>query len=278
MILLDLNQIMYSNIAMSIKKNDMIEENLLRHMVLNTIRSNLMKFKSKFSRLVICVDSKNNWRKEVFPYYKARRAIDRDKSLLNWPKIFGIMEKLTQEIKENFNYPVIAVDGAEADDIIGELVRFSTGFNILILSADKDFGQLHDKINMQYDPVRKREIKVSNPQDALKEHIIRGDFGDGIPNILSADDSIISGRRQTPITKKQVEIWFATKLEDFSYEVLRNYKRNEMLIDLNFTPEKIKQQIKTVYDLEIQKEKNDLLPYFMKHNLRNLMENLQDFV
>lgn len=80
MIILDLNQVMISNLMAQIGNhtNIDIDENLLRHMILNTIRALNMKFKNEYGELVIACDDKNYWRKDIFPYYKAKRAEDRE--------------------------------------------------------------------------------------------------------------------------------------------------------------------------------------------------------
>jgi hypothetical protein len=278
MILLDLHQVIYSNIAMSIKKTDEIEEDLIRHMILNTIRSNNMKFKSQFGKLIIVADHKVNWRKKIFPYYKAGRKKALEKSVLNWPKLFEIMDKVKGELHEFMPYPFVMAEGAEADDCMAAMVTYFPGEPILILSADKDFVQLHDRLNTsQYDPVRKKQIQVSNPALALKEHIIRGDSGDGIPNILSPDDCFVRERRQSPVTKKQLEIWLEIDPDSYEYEARRNFRRNQTLIDLSFVPPEIEQDIFAAYEANSKKTYDKMFGYFMDKGLKNLMENINDF-
>lgn len=259
---------------------------MLRHMVLNTLRSNRMKFGGKYGDLIIASDAQNNWRKEIFPYYKASRAKNRDArngGVLNWPKIFGIMDTLKAELKEFFPYPMIQVEGAEADDIIGYLVRLQGKH--LILSGDRDYCQLHHYNIEQYDPVRKKRVETAAPTLDLIEKIIRGDPGDGIPNILSPDDSFVQGKRQTPIYKAFVEKLQSESVDGdgrprtplLEGETLRNYKRNETLIDLTFTPESIIEKIHQEFKSQQGKTRQKLLAYFIDKELINLMAALQEF-
>jgi hypothetical protein len=283
MILVDFNQIMIANLMMQLgnHKNAELDENMLRHMILNSIRSNKQKFTAEFGEMVICADDKNYWRRAAFPYYKASRKKNRESSELDWNAIFTSLNKIREEIKTFFPYKVIQIETAEADDIIGVIVHkegtpMNSGEKILILSSDKDYIQLHKYGNVsQYDPARKKYVRHSNPEQYLVEHIIKGDTGDGVPNILSADNCLVVGERQRPITQKRLDEWASGKT--MTEEVLRNYKRNEMLIDLTNVPEAIKEQITEKYDEVHSNDRSQLFNYFMANKLRNLMENITDF-
>ena len=283
MILVDLNQVMISNMMAQIgnHKNMPIDENMLRHMILNTLRSNRMKFKDEFGELVICADDKNFWRKDVFPYYKANRKKSRDASELDWSAIFTSLNKIRSELREFFPYRLIQIETAEADDVIAVIVQqegteLNTGEPILILSGDKDYIQLHKYANVkQYDPTRKRWITHSSPEKYLYEHIIRGDSGDGVPNILSPDNCLVIGQRQRPITKKRLE-----ELQDINTmdeETKRNYMRNKAMIDLEQIPSYISEQISEAWNAEENRNRSQLLNYFIKNKLKHLMESISDF-
>jgi hypothetical protein len=274
---------MIANLMMQLgnHKNAELDENMLRHMILNSIRSNKQKFTAEFGEMIICADDKNYWRRTAFPYYKASRRKNRDASELDWNAIFTSLNKIREEIKTFFPYKVIQIETAEADDIIGVIVHkegtpMNSGEKILILSSDKDYIQLHKYGNVsQYDPARKKYVRHSNPEQYLVEHIIKGDTGDGVPNILSADNCLVVGERQRPITQKRLDEWASGKT--MTEEVLRNYKRNEMLIDLTNVPEAIKEQIIEKYDEVHGNDRSQLFNYFMANKLRNLMENITDF-
>ena len=288
MILVDLNQVMISNLMQQIgfNKNSEIEEDLVRHMVLNSLRLYRRKFGEKYGELVICCDDKNYWRKQIFPYYKAHRKTDREKSPLDWNKIFTVLNKIRDELKENFPYRVLQVETAEADDIIGTLCnRFGKTLKaegeepILILSGDKDFGQLQKYANVeQFSPITKKWIRINNPEAFLREHIMKGDRGDGIPNFLSGDNCIVAGQRQKPLMSKKLDTWISLDPVDFCNDfMLRNYKRNEALVNLDMIPSEIQTQINKQYDEYQIPERKGLLNYFIKKRLKNLMEHVGEF-
>lgn len=290
MLILDLNQVMISNLMMSLSGHKIVmDENLLRHMILNTIRSNLVKFRKEYGDdLVIACDDRNYWRKAYFPYYKANRKKSRDASDLDWNNIFQSLNKIRDEIKDNFPYRTIQVESAEADDIIGTLCneygRDLGGEPILIISGDKDFVQLQKYTNVsQYDPVRKRWLKNQRPIEFLYEHIIRGDTGDGVPNFLSEDDIFISEGRQRPVTSKKLRAWVEELLngkdpsEVFTHEQLRNWNRNRTLIDLEMVPDDIREQILDQFNEQENRDRSRLFNYFIANKLKNLTEKIGEF-
>jgi len=276
--------VMLSNIMMQLGNhtNAEINESMVRHMVLNSIRMYRTKFGAEYGELVIACDNKNYWRRSLFPYYKANRKKSQAESELDWKAIFECLNKIRAELKEHFPYRIIDVETAEADDIIGTLCNEfgNTNTKILILSGDKDFQQLQRYINVeQYDPVRKKKIVCNDPDRFLKEHIIKGDAGDGIPNILSEDNCMVVGKRQTPVTQKKLDALINLDLDGkFDHPNFRNYMRNRQLISLDCIPEKIKSQILESYEEQASKKKTDLLNYFISNRLRNLTESIGDFV
>jgi len=288
MILLDLNQVMISNLMMQPGiASGGIDENLIRHMVLNSIRMYNVKFKAEYGDLVICADDKKYWRKDLFPYYKAARKKSREDSPYDWNLIFETLNRVRDEIRENFPYKVIQIDKTEADDVIGTIcinygveLKNSQSEKILILSSDKDFMQLQKFANVdQYSPMAKKFLKTSEPIKFLKEHILKGDRGDGIPNILSSDDTFITEARQKPVTEKKLNTWVAQKPEDFcDASMLRNYQRNESLIDLSKVPSEYADRILTAYRSPKEvKGKDKVLNYFIKNRMKQLMEHIQEF-
>ena len=280
MIIVDFNQVMISNLMMQIGNhtNIPIEEGLFRHMVINSLRSYKSKFGSKYGDMIIACDDKNYWRKQAFPYYKANRKKARDKSELDWNTIFEYFNKIRAEIKEFFPYRLVKVESAEADDIIATLVKtFSVeGEEIMILSGDKDFIQLHKYPNVkQYDPVRKKMIYNDDPNKYLFEHVLKGDAGDGVPNIFSDDDTFVSEKRQKPMTQKKMDQFYLSGKPDDVY--LRNFSRNQQLIDLNYIPENIKNAVIDKYNEESGKDRSKLFNYFVTYKLKHMMENVGEF-
>ena len=281
MIIVDLNQVMISTLMMQIgnHKNIKLEEDLVRHMVLNSLRAHKVKFSAEYGEMVIACDDKNYWRKQVYPYYKANRKKEREASELDWNTLFESLNRIRQELKDYFPYKVIQVDHAEADDIIAVLVKeYHSQGKLLILSGDKDFGQLQKYPNVtQYSPVLKKYISCTNPDLFLKEHILKGDSSDGVPNFLSEDNVFVMGIRQSPVTSKKLAGWILQEPEEFCNEaMLRNYKRNQRLIDLEFVPDEIKTQTLEQYNTQI-KDRSKLFNYFIQYQLKNLMEHINEF-
>lgn len=281
MILVDYSQTIISNLMAELngRKDVEIEINLLRHMVINTIRSYHVNFKDEYGELVIACDNRKYWRKEIFPYYKANRKKAREDSGYNWNAIFDAINTIKLELKEFFPYRVIEVERAEADDIIATLCKHITE-PIMIVSGDHDFVQLQKYPNVkQWSPITKKIIKCEfTPAQFLFEHIIKGDKGDGVPNVLTQDDAIINNLRQKPIQSKKMEMWFSDpSLRPTDVVFVKNFDRNERLIDLTKIPKDIEESIINTYHIHNLKDRSLIIEYFMKHKMKNLMENLEDF-
>ena len=284
---------MVSNLMMQLGNHTdaKIEEGLVRHMVLNAIRSYKQKFGEEYGEIIIACDDKNYWRRKIYPYYKANRKKSREESDIDWTTIFECFNKIRDELKEYFPYRVLKVDTAEADDIIGTLAQqygsYLVGHDtikILIMSGDKDFIQLQKFANVkQYDPVRKKFISHKNPELYLKEHIMRGDAGDGVPNFLSPDDVFVTKGRQKPIRQTNLDKWVNQSPETFGDieligdTMVRGYKRNESLIDLSKIPSDIYNMVVAQYEEQKDKKRGDLLNYFIKFKLKNLMPLIGEF-
>ena len=286
MILVDMNQVTISNLMMQIgsKQQNEVDEDLVRHMVLNSIRMYRSRFQGEYGELVLCYDSKKYWRRDYFPNYKSNRKKDRANSGLDWNTIFETLNNIRDEIKTHFPYKVLEVEGAEADDCIAAVVQHiavtPTEFEkVLILSGDKDFIQLqkHNFVK-QYSPVLKKFVKDINPDIYIREHVLKGDRSDGVPNFLSSDDTFVNELRQKPLTKKKLAVWIDLAPEDFCTEdMLRNYKRNRTLIDLEYIPSDLKERILEDYRKPPKGERSKLLNYFINKRLKNLMNDIGDF-
>ena len=290
MILVDLNQVMISNLMIQLKRSGgVVEEDLVRHMVLNSLKKYRGMFRPKYGELVICCDDTGYWRKDLFPYYKASRKKDRQSPSLDWNSIFVTLNNIRDELRENMPYLVIQVPNAEADHIIATLCQefgVSTrdqGMPILILSGDKDFVQLQKYWNVDnYNPILKKDVCVDNPERYLREHIMLGDRGDGVPNFLSPDDTFISGKRQKSISRLKLAEWAELEPEDFcTEEMLVGYMRNKALVDLSEIPDNISDQVIEQYAQHhysgTKNSRSKIIEYFMEKKLRNLMSDVQAF-
>ena len=278
MILIDLNQVMISNLMVNLQGNaGAVDENLVRHMVFNSIRMYKQKFGQKYGDVVICCDDKNYWRKQIFPHYKASRKDDREKSSYDWNEIFTALNNIRDEIRENAPYKVLQVEHAEADDIIGTIChthgQVLGGDPILILSGDKDFQQLQEYSNVeQFSPILKKFLKCVDPQGYLLEHIIKGDRGDGVPNILSPNDIFVSGGRQKPMTKKKMGEFLTNPPIDF-----KRFQENTVLVDLKQTPKDMQETILEQLNSSVQGSKRKLLDLFIAKKMNLLIECIEEF-
>ncbi len=282
MILIDFNQVVISGFTSFVSANKIKnpDEDLIRHVVINTLRTTINQFKHQYGEVVICCDNKKYWRKEVYPHYKAMRKKNREKSDLDWNKIFKILNELREDLKIHFPYKVIDVDGAEADDVIAILtMNKDPDEKIIICSSDGDFKQLQRYDNVkQYNPMNGTYIKSPDVLKELKEKIIRGDSGDGLSNILSQDDCFIVGKRQNAISSKKIELWIDKNPEEFCTEdMLARYNRNKLLIDFEEIPNSIKDSIINAYKNCIVGNKTNLYKYFIDKNLVNLMDVIDEF-
>ena len=280
MIIVDFNGIAVGNVIT--QKLD-IQEDLIRHMILNTLRMYNKKFRDKYGQMVIACDS-SSWRKEYFPQYKFKRKVGREESSMDWNEVFRIINLVREEIRTNMPYKVIHVQGAEADDIIGALAMETQEFgkheDVMIVSADKDFIQLQKHENVrQFSPMTKKFIDDKNPRMYLFEHILKGDSGDGIPNCLSGDDTFVDGVRQSPMTQKKIASYLAaTDLKEaMGEEIYRNYCRNKKLIDLEEMPDDLKSSIINTYEATKPPHKMKVLSYFIEKRCKMLIESIEEF-
>ena len=293
-VLVDFSQIAISSMFALGDGRD-VDESMLRHVILNSLRSIRNKTRH-YGEFILAIDSANSWRKEVFPYYKANRKKGREDSGLDWKTIYGYINNVKNEIRDNFKYKVIEVPRAEADDVIAALVMANSSIlsnsddkdNILIVSEDKDFIQLQRFGNVkQYAPIREKWLE-GNGEDYLFEHILKGDPGDGIPNFLSADSCLVEKVRQKPVMSKKMEEWkkldqegfykvLAKLSDELKIDVTRQYNRNKTVIDLAEIPSGLNQKILEEYENYKLPMKADLFGYFQKNQLRNLIEHINDF-
>ena len=284
MILVDMNQISLASVMMhlNITKRDSVESGMVRHMILNSLRMYRERFFEEYGELVICYDSKHYWRRDIFPQYKAGRKKTRDSSSHDWNDIFEFLNAFKDEMIEFMPYKVLEVYGAEADDIIYTLTHEFESDNgkTLILSGDKDFIQLQRYGNVtQYSPITKKFINGVVWNEYLDEHILRGDTSDGVPNVLSPDNTFVDGLRQRPLGKKKIQSWVEHNIEDVlpNDEVKRNFQRNKKLIDLTEAPQELFSEITKTWKEAKTNPRSKLLNYFIQNRLSDLMDCIGDF-
>ncbi len=274
--LVDFSQVFIGS-YMTASKFASVDMDVIRPAVLNTLRMYRTKFVAEFGELILCCDDRKTWRKEIFPNYKASRKKTRAATSIDWDNLYECLNVLKEELTEWFPYKLVQVEKAEADDIIAILVGLLNE-RTLILSSDKDFVQLHGFNVRQYSPMQKKFVE-GDAKWNLHEKIIKGDVGDGVPNIMSDDNVFVDeGRRQKPITKKKVDAWYELDPDMYcSSEMLRNYNRNKQLVDLGEVPESIRINITKQFESVAVGDRKRLLTYFINHRLKNLTESLSEF-
>jgi hypothetical protein len=299
MIILDFNAVALGVITSSefkpmLNGDENTVKNLVRHATLSTILSYKKKYGKEYGQIVIAADGKNYWRKENFPYYKGDRKKSREKSDINWKLVFDCLSEMRSDIKDLFPYKVLHLDRTEADDIIAVLSEWSqdneltnSGLyeepqKIMIVSPDHDFLQLQKWDNIyQFSPITKKQLKMSK-RDLYEKyitHIVKaGD--DGIPNILSADDCIVTeGVRQTPVSSKRLaEFMEHGKNACRTDEERRNWDRNESLISFDKIPQDIKDSIISEYISNTPKiDRMQIMNYLIKHRCKMLLDRIEEF-
>ncbi len=294
MILVDFNQVMIATVMINLRNSPTIDVDLVRHMVLNTLRSYRQRFGNKYGELVLCHDARHPWRRDIFPHYKANRAKQKAATLARvtaapdgveidetptWLHVINGLNQIRDELRETFPYKNVWVEHAEADDVIATICKHVHEPTIIV-SSDKDFQQLQKyKHVTQWSPTKKGLLKCKDPERFLREHIFRGDVSDGVPNFLSADDVfVVEGKRQKPISKKKLETWMDLDPDDFCTDVqLSNLDRNRQMVDFTYIPTEIADAALEAYAKTPEGARSKIFPYFMKHKLTRLMTNIQEF-
>lgn len=277
MIIIDYSQIAIANIIGGIEGE--LDENGIRHMVLNSIRGYLKRYKKEYGKKVILAcDGSSCWRKEVFPYYKANRRKTQANSKYNWEFIYTTMATIRDELKEWSPFYVLHFDDCEGDDVIYQMAN-DTSEKCLIISSDKDFVYLHHKPNIkQLSPITKKMVTYKDPVRTGLELIIRGDSADGVPNILSQDDTFVIGKRQRPLRKELVAKWVDLHPDQFCDETtIQYYKRNKTLIDLKSIPALVRVKVLHGYESMTPASASKFVKYLMMKKATLLINEIGDF-
>jgi 5'-3' exonuclease len=302
MILVDYNQAALAGIFAfqeDIKAGKDVE-NIVRHAVINSLFNYKRRYASKYGELVICADARGGyWRKEIFKHYKGTRAKSREESDFPWDTVFNILNQLREDIKLYFPWRIVHIDKAEADDVIAILTKHAASLGgkktglyddeepVFIISSDHDFKQLHiyDGVK-QWCPRQEKLITVNSKKEIKKliiEHIVKGDSGDGIPNIRMPSSYFMKGKNVVPRQKSIKTSW----LEEFYEKGIdacqskfqrHRYQFNERLVSFEFIPDHIEQAILDYYKNNPPKgTKLKTLEYLTQHRCRLLAEQITEF-
>lgn len=279
MIIIDMNQISVASLMMHLHMNKgELEEDMVRHMILNSVRMYRTMFNEDYGEIVLAYDSRAYWRREVFPQYKSNRRKNREEDDKDWDSIFDVLNNIKEEIKEFLPYKVVEVYGAEADDVIATLCKHYQNEKVMIVSGDKDFIQLQKYDNVkQYSPITKKLVDGVDPKVYIKEHVLKGDKSDGVPNVLSPDHTFTDELRQRPLTSKKLESILAQDIDELDDEIKRNYQRNDKLINLDNIPKTLESEILNSFNEASYGDRSGLLNYFIEKRLTSLTENIGEF-
>jgi len=279
MILVDFSGVVFSRIVHSETPQPMSLDET-RHVILAALREIRVKFPNH-GTMVICCDN-GSWRRDVFPQYKARRRETRANDGIDYASMWESVNTVLDEIDAHIPWLVIRQPNTEADDIIGTLVHHNPADPIMIVSRDKDFIQLHGRPNVyQYDPITKTRVYAEDARRYAFEHLIRGDVGDGIPNILSEDNCLSDRIRQKSITKKVLADFISEDSStlltgNMDADTIRRLKRNLKLISLSHIPDEIVNGILDGYEKSNSITIGTPLEYFINKNV-NFKDMVGDF-
>jgi hypothetical protein len=279
MIFVDTNQTLISFMMLETAREVPNDMNFVRTMMLNYIIKIKKNFGKKFGSIVLCFDSNNCWRKDIFANYKCKRKKQREDSGVDWDALLSNIRMIAKEMKEVSPIRVLQVDRCEADDVIAVMCQENSGGKNLILSSDKDFLQLHYiKDLQQFSFIKDEFLTCEDPIALLENKILEGDSGDSVPSVLSPDDIFITdGARQKPLTQKRRNELLSSPKESWDAEILKNYKRNESLIAFSSIPDTIRQSIIDESKTKIQGSIHKLMTYMSKNGLYSLVNNISEF-
>lgn len=288
--LVDFSQIVLSSIMATYKPTDLLTVDLIRHIVLNTLRSNVLKNKIKYPRIILCIDNGNGgyWRKKKAWYYKFKRSSQRDESGWDFETIFNAMSIIKDEIKQNMPYYVLDIEGVEADDHIAVLTKYYVSRNVpvLITSSDGDFTQLHtSKLVRQWSPIQKKWVKPKHgsPEMDIMYKCIKGDKKDGIAPMKVANDHYThgDGRRAPPIRAEELRTLMTSSKEELekllTADQWARYTENRELLDFEYIPTDIHDSIVSQFEEQRPAPRSKIMMYFASKKLDKLIENMSEF-
>lgn len=301
-ILLDTSQIIFQSLFAFADKltqeNTSTEEgkeevkNIIRHVVLSQIQYYNKTYREKYGELVICCDGTNVWRKKVFPQYKANRKKSREQHDINWSLVFEFVNELLSDLYNNFEFRVVKTNESEGDDVIATLVKYyqenellasyifrSSPQPIMIVSGDHDYCQLHKYGNVeQINPRNHAPVFSDNPEREIMEKILRGDRGDGVPNVLSDDLVFVEGRKSKALRQTQIDKLITEGYEKCDNETIKkNWKRNACLIDFRFIPKSVEKRILEIYHTPVRGNEVKTYNYLLRNNCNQLLGSLEFF-
>lgn len=275
-------------------------KSMIKHFIFNSLRHNFMTQKSKYGNMILACDS-GSWRYDAFPQYKHQRKLKResDTSGIKWDFVSEVKNELIEDLDKHFPFIVVKVPKCEGDDVIAVMAKLITEqpsleeeniFGdtdpepILIISSDRDNMQLHKFKNVkQWSSIEKKLIKPAvSAKISLLEKIVRGDSGDGIPNLRMSDNTFVDKIRQKPISQKYLDEFYTSSNPIdvcLTEEEKINFKRNELLVSYEMIPQDKQDEIIMCYNEAMLKKhsKMGFYNYLSNNGMNNLLSQIHDF-
>ena len=249
-----------------------ITEQTIRHVVLKKIYDVYKKI-GTHHELVLACDGKDYFRKDLFSYYKANRVKNND--CFDWDDFRYHYPIFKAELPYYFPFKLLEIDKVEGDDIINCITDWEIANgnrHIIIASSDTDDLQISERYPNwveQYSFKKRGYITCADYNYSLKQHIIEGDKGDGIPNIMSDDDTYMNpAKRSKTLTKKRRDQFEIEIPEEFQ----ANYERNKSLVDMSQIPDHYRQAIIEEYLKPMPPKEDSIYKYCIKYKLARLMK------
>lgn len=188
-------------------------ESYAPYTAMRMILGDLGKIKYYYHDLVIvAIDGRGNWRKDLDPQYKANRKELREKSEIDWNYWYEEFNNLIEQLKISTPFQYIKLDKCEADDIIAVGVKYFKDNPCVIMSADSDFEQLACYPNVKiFSPYTKKYKVIENPFKILQSKIKKEKTDNLVSEVL---DEISFKTRKSLVSLLQLPDFIENKVLD----------------------------------------------------------------
>lgn len=195
---------------------------------------------------------KNNFRKEIYPEYKAHRKLTK-RSYNNYKIHDYVLNVLFKELdaEGNYGYHIVKVPGAEGDDVIATLFREFKGQYMLnvLFASDRDFVQLEGvhQLNLFGKEVEcKLGDEAVTPKEFLLAKVLMGDGADNISQVFER----VGAKKALKLVRDKAAL--KQRLKEDADAVAR-FKLNEKLISFDFIPKDLTEKIVEAINVELYK-------------------------
>lgn len=293
-LIFDFSQIAYSaKFQTDGKGSDLWQLNLWRSVVLKMLKKHIKNFNP--DDVVLAMDGKHSWRKDVDEYYKKNRY-ESKKDNNDWISFYSEMNNFIDELINIFPYKCIKLENVEGDDIIAILTQKIPG-EIVIISSDHDLTQLmlYNKNITIFNPIKNEEIPFYSESELKliqETHIIKGDTGDGVPNIFSDRNTFtVKGKRQKVTSSKKLNSILERGINDYlkldtttsikeKEKIIKNYQLNYKLVVLKLDniPNNHIENVMNEYNKKIVYDVENIKSYLKSKRMVTLFENINEFL